>query len=706
MTDQSAFILRVTYLMMMMMFSTDAKFQLINSKPDAAVGDEVIMICKAGAEGEITWHKDGVEIDDEEKVSKVDEESSKLILKKATLEDAGRYTCVCEFETGHRDERDTQLYVYDGPSFTTNKTYHEFLEGNEAVVPCLVVGSPAVDVQWFRNKEQISSDGATRVHQRTDNTLVIRNVKRDDGGTYVCQAQIRGRPVYQQQLVSVVVNAPPSVRVREELQRVMAGPSSNTSLLCLVHGSPPPNISWTLPVTFDPSRHLFNSDRSQLTILSVTTADNGKYMCTATNKIAESSATTRLEVFEAPEVFVSTDLQSVSVGGHVSVSCNVSGHPQPELHWLNKHNGRTLDSVSGRVRAVDGVLLMDGVVSSDGGLYSCVAVSASGNASRDVAIHTQPGPPHYLSVSPGPTSVVFSLKDLPVSGGTPITSFVLQWRRGPTEPWAELTVPVTDSLSIPSLKPYTWYRVRLAALNAVGLGPFSDSKSVRTQGIQGEPDSPVLSPGQMRIDGNSFSVPLTQIDDGGSPLLHFTVRFRQDKEAAEWTELRLSKDADSILLPNLSFGSDYHLEVTAVNANGSSVPASFNFTIAERPVKPSGSMTKGSVVGIVMFIFLVVFLVVDASCCYRNRCGLLMSIAVKLFGQRVPGLKMMEDGDGATNGEVKLKGLPTPRGSLHQVGVQTQATEAGTLREVTCDKAPLTKHEKTQPGRELTSGDA
>lgn len=61
-------------------------------------------------------------------------------------------------------------------------------------------------------------------------------------------------------------------------------------------------------------------------------------------------------------------------------------------------------------------------------------------------------------------------------------------------------------------------------------------------------------------------------------------------------------------------------------------------------------MTKGSVVGIVMVIFLVVFLVVDASCCYRNRCGLIMTIAVKLFGQKVPGVKTLEDIEGTTNG--------------------------------------------------------
>lgn len=56
------------------------------------------------------------------------------------------------------------------------------------------------------------------------------------------------------------------------------------------------------------------------------------------------------------------------------------------------------------------------------------------------------------------------------------------------------------------------------------------------------------------------------------------------------------------------------------------------------------SMTKGSVVGIVMVIFLVVFLIVDATCCYKKHCGLLMCIAVKVFGQKIPGMKMIDEG--------------------------------------------------------------
>ncbi|RVE62475.1 hypothetical protein OJAV_G00157360 [Oryzias javanicus] len=692
MLKQSPLKLRMA-LLLLQMFSTDAKMDIITSKQDFRVGEEILLLCKAGGEGDITWLKDGEDVDDEEIVQKVDETSSKVVIKKASLEDAGRYTCKCEFDNGHQDDIQVTLFVYEGPLFGSTTTYHEFLEGTDGNVPCLVTGKPAVDVQWFRDKQEIPSSGLSRLRKTPDNTLHIGKVRREDAGMYVCHAQIRGRPISKQLHVSIVVNAPPTVRLREEVQKVIAGPETNVSLLCLVDGLPKPIINWTLPVTFDPSHHRFNSDRSQLTINSVVRADFGEYICTATNKIAENSATFMLHVFEAPEVFVSADQHHVSQGESVSVSCNVSGHPEPELHWLNKQNGQTLDLTSGRVRVVDGVLEIDDMMPSDGGLYSCMAVSSSGNASRDVAIYTQPGPLHYLSVSPGPTSVLFSLKTLPVDGGTSIKSFVLQWKKNSEEKWNEMMVPVSDPLAITNLKPYTDYTVRLAALNGVGTGPFSEESSVRTQGIR-EPDSPVVSADEIKIEGNTFSVPLKQSDDGGSPLLHFQVRYKQDVEVDEWKEIQLQPDTNSVTLKDLAFGSDYQLEISAVNANGSSMPATFNFTIAERPV--SNNLTKGSVVGIVMVIFLVVFLVVDATCCYRNRCGLLMSIAVKLFGQKIPGLKMLDGEDGTTKGEVKLKGIGTPRGSLQNSGVQTLRKEGDQLTEVTCDKAPLTKHEKTQ----------
>ncbi|XP_007552728.1 neural cell adhesion molecule 1 isoform X1 [Poecilia formosa] len=673
------------------------KLEIILSKQDFQVGEEMLLVCKATKEGEMTWHKGGEEIDDEDIVSKLDYTTSKLLIKKASLSDGGTYTCKFESDDGHKADAQSVIYVYEGPSFHGTTTYHEFLEGADGMVPCLVTGRPAVDITWLKDGELIPSTPGVRVRKMSDNTLHIEKVKRSDAGTYICQAQIRGRAIYKQLPVSVVANAPPTVHIREEVKKVIAGPETNVSLLCLVDGLPKPNITWTLPIEADPSRHVFNSDHSQLTIQSVVRDDFGEYVCTAKNKIAENSATFMLHVFEPPEVFISEDQHSVNVGERVSVSCNVTGHPQPELHWINKQNGEELDSTS-RIKAVDGVLEIEEVMPSDGGRYSCMAVGISGNASRDVVIQTQPGPPHYLTVTPGPTSVLFTLKTFPINGGAPIKSFVLQWRKSATDKWEETVVAASNILAITNLKPYTKYTVRMAAMNDVGQGQFSMENTVRTEGKQGEPDSPALTTSQAVVEGNSFSVPLQQIENGGSPLLYFDVQYEQDTEESERKTLRLPSDANIVSLKDLSFGSDYHLEVRAVNANGSSIPAMFNFTIAEQPV--SSRMTKGTVVGIVILIFLLVFLAVDATCCYRNRCGLLMAVAGKLSRWKDPSLKKIEEGDGTTNGDVTLKGLSKPRGSIQQSGVQTVSKD-GQLSEVTCDKAPLTKNEKLHPTANL-----
>lgn len=66
----------------------------------------------AGGEGDITWQKDGEDIDDEDIVSNVDETSSKLTIKKATMQDSGKYSCHCDFYNGHKDETETVVFVY------------------------------------------------------------------------------------------------------------------------------------------------------------------------------------------------------------------------------------------------------------------------------------------------------------------------------------------------------------------------------------------------------------------------------------------------------------------------------------------------------------------------------------------------------------------------------------------------------------------
>lgn len=66
----------------------------------------------AGGEGQITWLKDDEDINEKAEVSQIDETSSKVRISNVTMQDAGKYTCQCQFDNGHDDELMIELYVY------------------------------------------------------------------------------------------------------------------------------------------------------------------------------------------------------------------------------------------------------------------------------------------------------------------------------------------------------------------------------------------------------------------------------------------------------------------------------------------------------------------------------------------------------------------------------------------------------------------
>uniref|UniRef100_A0A4W5P589 Neural cell adhesion molecule 3 n=1 Tax=Hucho hucho TaxID=62062 RepID=A0A4W5P589_9TELE len=656
---ESLLILRICSIMLVLGFS-EAKMEIITSKPDVLLGENAMLLCKAGGEGEITWQKDGVDVEDDQ-VENVDETSSKLFIRNAKMEDAGRYTCICEFES-HTERIYYTIFVYERPSFGETPVYHEFLEGQDVVITCVVTGKPTVEVNWKRDHQKLHSE-AGRITRLKDNSLQINNINRKDHGLYTCEAKIKDRNIFEMINISISVNVPPKVNIHEEVKKVTAGPETNVSLSCLVEGVPQPIIIWTVPESSDKSRYKYNSDKSELIISSVVRSDYGEYICTAKNKIAESSAMIMLDVSEHPVAVLSQKTMELEPGQTLSVSCNVSGHPMPTLQWVRKTNNDhllTVDAGGGRVRMEDGyVLVIDNVMPSDGGLYSCMAISPAGNASTDFGLQTWPGKASQVSGTPGPTSVLFTLGASLVDGGSPITHFTLQWKTGRENNWQERVIQSTDPLVITDLIPYTSYSVRFAPRNHLGQGGFSDELTVRTQGIPGEPDSPVLVASEGKVEGNMFSIPLLQLDNGGSPIIHYIVRYRVNKVDEDWREKDLPSNSTVINLHDLQYKSDYHMEVLAVNPYGSSSPAKITFNVPQRVAKMNkGGMGKGAVAGIVVVIFLVLLIAVDATCCYTNHCGMLMFLAVKLFGQKVPGMKTVEEGDGISNRKTSPNGDP------------------------------------------------
>ncbi|KAB5513303.1 hypothetical protein PHYPO_G00249670 [Pangasianodon hypophthalmus] len=421
------------------------KVELIVARKDIPLGSTELLLCRANKATTFRWEKDEEEIDE---LIDSDEENSRLTLKNVKMTDSGIYKCICDFD-GEEYEDSVNLYVYETPNFGTTKTFHEFLVNQTVHIPCLVTGKPEVETNWYWNDVQVSRNDTSNLN-----------------------GKIKGRPISRTLNISVVVNVPPTVLFHGERTKVLAGPDRNVTLTCLVTGAPQPSITWETPETSDSSRYIYNSDKSKLTIPGVARSDFGRYVCSAVNKIGEDSITFTLDVSELPLVSLSQSEVVLNLGDSVSVFCNATGHPTPTIQWLNSSkNG--------------GMLQIKNVVPSDGGVYSCKATNEAGSNTKTFTLMTSPGVPTSFTIKPGSAAFHINLQSV-VNGGSPITQYIIQWRKESKDDWNETVIPFSGRLEVTSLAPYTEYSVRFAAKNKHFRGDFSAEEKIRTLATQGE----------------------------------------------------------------------------------------------------------------------------------------------------------------------------------------------------------------------------
>lgn len=67
------------------------------------------------------------------------------------------------------------------------------------------------------------------------------------------------------------------------------------------------------------------------------------------------------------------------------------------------------------------------------------------------------------------------------------------------------------------------------------------------------------------------------------------------------------------------------------------------------------SLSIGAIIGILIVVFLVLFIIVDVTCYFRNRCGVLMCIKDKLGGGASGDTRIKEDMMEGGDEYVKIK---------------------------------------------------
>jgi hypothetical protein len=239
------------------------------------------------------------------------------------------------------------------------------------------------------------------------------------------------------------------------------------------------------------------------------------------------------------EVTVSWSAPS-SDGGSAVTGYEVSASPGKESCSTT---GATSCTVSGLTNATSYAF---SVTATNG-------IGTSGPSSAVSAIPALvPGAPSHVAATPGNASATVSWHAPKVTGGSPITGYVVRT----TPPTPPCTTRGT-SCKLTGLVNATTYQVTVAAKNAVGTGPATAAVPVRPRSVPGAPSVTGVVAGKQRV-----TVSWSDLVTNGEPITSYVVTSSPSSKTCTTTS------ASSCTVTGLTDGSSYTFSVRASNVIG------------------------------------------------------------------------------------------------------------------------------------------
>ncbi|XP_027628684.1 neural cell adhesion molecule 1 isoform X7 [Tupaia chinensis] len=682
-------------------------------------GEDAVIVCDvvSSLPPTIIWKHKGRDVILKKDVRFIVLSNNYLQIRGIKKTDEGTYRCEGRIlARGEINFKDIQVVVNVPPTVQARQSIVNATAnlGQSVTLVCDAEGFPEPTMSWTKDGEQIENEEDDEKYIFSDDSseLTIRKVDKNDEAEYVCIAENKAGE--QDASIHLKVFAKPKITYVENQTAMEL--EEQVTLTCEASGDPIPSITWRTSTrnisseekTLDGHMVVRSHARvSSLTLKSIQYTDAGEYICTASNTIGQDSQSMYLEVQYAPKLQGPVAVYTWE-GNQVNITCEVFAYPSATISWFR--DGQLLPSSNySNIKIYNtpsaSYLEVTPDSENDFGNYNCTAVNRIGQESLEFILvqADTPSSPSIDQVEPYSSTAQVQFDEPEATGGVPILKYKAEWRAMGEEVWHFKWYDAKEAnsegiVTIVGLKPETTYAVRLAALNGKGLGEISAASEFKTQPVhspppQGEPSAPKLE-GQMGEDGNSIKVNLIKQDDGGSPIRHYLVKYRA-KLSSEWKpEIRLPSGSDHVMLKSLDWNAEYEVYVVAENQQGKSKAAHFVFRTSAQPTaipangSPTSGLSTGAIVGILIVIFVLLLVVVDITCYFLNKCGLLMCIAVNLCGKAGPGAKGkdMEEGKAAFSKdeskepivEVRTEEERTPN---HDGGKHTEPNETTPLTE-------------------------
>ncbi|XP_039526708.1 neural cell adhesion molecule 1b isoform X18 [Pimephales promelas] len=641
-------------------------FTNVPSPQEFSEGDNAIIVCDviSSPPPTVLWKYKGAKIQFEKDVRFRTLNNNHLEIRGIRKTDEGVYTCEGRIKArGEVDFRSIKVVVNVLPTIRirqaeTNATADN---GFSTLLACDADGFPEPMVTWVRNNIPLESGDKYNFNE-DGSEMTIQDVTKLDEGDYTCIASNKAGKSEQELSLKVFVQ--PKITYLES--QTTTEMDERVTLTCEATGDPTPTITWSFGTkVFTEGEQspdgevLVRSDArvSSLTLKYAQYTDAGEYLCTARNAIGETSQPVYLEVRYSPKILGPVAVYTWE-GNPANISCEVLAHPSDvSITWLRDGlqlpNANT-SNIKIYNRPSASYLEVSPESQSDFGNYNCTASNEIGTESREFIMIPAdvPSAPSITQVLPYSSTAQVLFEEPVSTGGVPVLKYRAEWRAVGRGKWVQRVYEVKDglnSVTVTGLKPENDYEVKMSAINGKGEGDSSQSLVFKTEQVR-EPSPPILE-GTLHSKGNALKVKWTKQDDGGSPITHYLVRYKP-REDPDWKpEIRLPNVSEYLMLTGLEWDTEYDVFVVAENQQGKSKPGTLTFKTSSEPAATTDSMEDGTglntgvIVGILILVCVLLLLIVDATCCFLNKCGILMCICGKP-GQGTKG-KDIETGKAA-----------------------------------------------------------
>ncbi|XP_028319982.1 neural cell adhesion molecule 1b isoform X4 [Gouania willdenowi] len=631
-------------------------------------GDNANIICDvvSSPPPTVIWKYKGARIQMEKDVRFKVLSNNHLQIRGIKKTDEGLYTCEGRLMAhGEIDLRLIKVVVNVLPSIRIWQTEVNATAdvGQPAILTCAVDGYPEPMVTWTRNNVELEA-GEKYTFNEDGSEMIMMDVSKLDEGEYTCIAKNKAGESEKELSLRVFVKPKITYIVNQSTSEM----EDQVTLTCEASGDPTPTISWSYgeSVFTEGEQSLdgnvvVRSDArvSSLTLKYVKYTDAGQYLCTARSAIGEDEQSAYLEVCYAPKIHGTVAVYTWE-GNPVNITCEVRAYPSDvSIMWLRDSlelpNSNTSNIKIFRSPSAS-FLQINPESENDFGSYNCTASNEMGTESKEfLLIQAEvPSAPYVDEVRPFSTSAQIVFTEPDSSGGVPILKYKAEWRAQGKERWMHRIFDAHDGsvgeLTITGLWPDTGYQVKLSAINGKDEGESSPAELFKTEPIR-NPNPPKLDE-TLQPKGNSLKVSWIKQDDGGSPIIHYIVRYKP-VQASHWkTEIRLPSGSEHVILRGLEWDTEYNVFVVAENNKGKSQPATMSFRTSSEPeiipdLDEESALSMGIFLwaGILFVAFLLLLLAVDVTCYFVNKCGLIMC----LCGKSSPGSKghNLEEGKAA-----------------------------------------------------------